>query len=61
MTLGILQVLLGYLVCIFAFEELIFTEGQTRHEMIDQGRIQYQVCSQPFLKYNFHHSHIYSC
>lgn len=43
MTPQIIQMLLVYVVCIFAFEELIFAEGQGNQEMIEHGRIQYQV------------------
>lgn len=39
----IIQMFLVYVVCIFAFEELIFAEGQGNQEMMEHGRIQYQV------------------
>lgn len=43
MTLQIMQLFFMYIVCISAFEELIFAEGQGSVEMIEHGRIQYQV------------------
>lgn len=43
MTPQIIQLFLIYIVCISAFEELIFAEGQGSAEMVEHGRIQYQV------------------
>lgn len=48
MILKFLQMFLVYIVCIFAVEELIFPVRPGSQEMIEQGRIQYQVNNSSF-------------
>lgn len=43
MGIQILQTLFMYFVYVYAFEDLIYVYGQANQEMMELGRLQYQV------------------